>query len=37
VDAHNLPGRPGLVRLEPGGRLAAAMRLAWEGETDDDP
>jgi aldose 1-epimerase len=30
VDAVNLPGQPGLVRLEPGGRLAAAMRLAWE-------
>lgn len=29
VDALNLPGRPGLVRLGPGGRLSAAMRLAW--------
>jgi aldose 1-epimerase len=30
VDAHNRPGQPGLVRLDPGGRLQATMRLAWD-------
>lgn len=30
VDAHNLPGRPDLVRLEPGARLSVSMTLTWE-------
>lgn len=30
VDAHNLPGRPGLTDLSPGETLAAAMTLAWD-------
>lgn len=29
VDAHNLPGRPGLVTLAPGESLSAAMTLSW--------
>lgn len=29
VDAHNLPGRPGLVTLAPGETLEAEMRLEW--------
>lgn len=29
VDAHNLPGQPGLVPLEPGGKLDFSLRLAW--------
>jgi aldose 1-epimerase len=32
VDAHNLPGQPGLVRLAPGESLSATMSLRW-----DDP
>ena len=32
VDAHNLPGQPGLVRLAPGQTLAASMTLTW-GQT----
>ena len=31
VDAHNLPGQPGLVRLDPGESLAASMTLSWAG------
>ncbi|EYD76196.1 hypothetical protein Rumeso_02203 [Rubellimicrobium mesophilum DSM 19309] len=30
VDAHNLPGQPGLVRLAPGESLSATMTLRWE-------
>lgn len=30
VDAHNLPGMPGLATLAPGEELAVAMTLAWE-------
>ncbi len=30
VDAHNLPGRPGLVRLPPGGELTIFMSLTWD-------
>ena len=29
VDAHNLPGLPGLVRLAPGNTLGAQMTLVW--------
>jgi aldose 1-epimerase len=29
VDAHNLPGRPGLVTLAPGESLGATMTLTW--------
>ena len=29
VDAHNLPGTPGLIALAPGEALTAAMRLDW--------
>ncbi len=29
VDAHNLPGQPGLVRLQPGDTLSACMTLIW--------
>lgn len=29
VDAHNLPGQPGLVRLAPGETLSASMTLNW--------
>lgn len=29
VNAHNLPGRPGLVILATGGRLSVGMTLAW--------
>jgi aldose 1-epimerase len=38
VDAHNLPGRPGLVTLDPGGRLSASMTLSWAaGNARGDP
>lgn len=30
VDAHNLPGMPGLATLAPGDRLGASMDLTWE-------
>ncbi len=30
VDAHNLPGQPGLVRLAPGERLTLTMSLSWD-------
>lgn len=30
VDAHNLPGQPGLVRLAPGESLAATLTLRWD-------
>ena len=30
VDAHNLPGRPGLVRLAPGESLSATLTLRWD-------
>ena len=30
VDAHNLPGHPGLVRLAPGATLSVSMTLSWE-------
>lgn len=30
VDAHSLPGQPGLVRLAPGESLAATMGLHWD-------
>jgi len=30
VDAHNLPGQPGLVRLAPGESLSATMTLRWD-------
>jgi len=30
VDAHNLPGRPGLIALAPGRSLTAAMQLEWD-------
>jgi aldose 1-epimerase len=30
VDAHNLPGHPGLVRLEPGETLNLTMSLVWD-------
>jgi aldose 1-epimerase len=29
VDAHNLPGQPGLTRLTPGQTLTASMTLTW--------
>lgn len=29
VDAHNLRGQPGLVRLAPGGSLSASLTIAW--------
>lgn len=35
VDAHNLPGQPGLRRLEPGESLSAAMVLAWRAPAGD--
>ena len=31
VDAHNLPGQPGLVRLAPGESRSATMTLRWDG------
>lgn len=34
VDAHNLPGRPGLVRLAPGESLSASLTLAWAPTPD---
>jgi aldose 1-epimerase len=37
VDAHNLPGQPGLVRLEPGEGLSASMVLAWHAPACDAP
>jgi aldose 1-epimerase len=38
VDAHNLPGRPGLVRLAPGEALGATMTLSWgAGNARGDP
>lgn len=30
VDAHNLPGQPGLVRLAPGENLTMTMSLSWD-------
>lgn len=30
VDAHNLPGQPGLIPLPPGQSLSASMTLAWD-------
>ena len=30
VDAHNLPGQPGLVPLAPGASLSLALRLSWQ-------
>jgi len=30
VDAHNLPGQPGLVPLAPGASLSMALRLSWQ-------
>lgn len=30
VDAHNLPGQPGLVRLAPGDTISAQMTLTWD-------
>jgi aldose 1-epimerase len=30
VDAHNLPGQPGLVRLAPGESLTLTMSLTWD-------
>jgi aldose 1-epimerase len=30
VDAHNIPGQPGLVRLASGATLTVSMTLAWE-------
>lgn len=30
VDAHNLPGQPGLIPLAPGQSLAATMTLTWD-------
>jgi len=30
VDAHNLPGQPGLVRLAPGESLSTTMTLGWD-------
>lgn len=32
VDAHNLPGQPGLTRLDPGESLSASVTLTW-GQT----
>ena len=29
VDAHNLPGQPGLAVLEPGQTMTVRMRLEW--------
>jgi len=29
VDAHNLPGRPGLVTLAPGESLTLVVRIGW--------
>jgi aldose 1-epimerase len=37
VDAHNLPGQPGLVRLEPGASLSAGMTLSWDPGSCGDP
>jgi aldose 1-epimerase len=31
VNAHNLPGQPGLVALAPGGDIACRMTLEWSG------
>jgi len=36
VDAHNLPGQPGLVPLAPGRSLTLSLRLIW-GPPDRDP
>lgn len=36
VDAHNLPGQPGLVPLAPGRSLTLSLRLTW-GPPDADP
>ena len=30
VDAHNLPGQPGLIPLPPGQSLTMALRLSWQ-------
>lgn len=33
TDAHNLPGKPGLITLRQGERMTASMRLAWTEQT----
>ncbi len=37
VDAHNLPGQPGLVRLAPGESLSAFLVLSWDVPTRGEP
>jgi len=36
VDAHNLPGQPGLIPLAPGRSMTLSLRLVW-GPPDTDP
>jgi aldose 1-epimerase len=37
VDAHNLPGQPGLVRLAQGESLSAFLALSWDVPTRGEP
>ena len=37
VDAHNLPGQPGLVRLVDGDSLSATLTLAWDRASGSGP
>lgn len=37
VDAHNLPGQPGLVTLAPGDSMSLAMRIAWTVKGPTNP